>query len=92
MKKTIILCGILVTLLSGCSGKLIIDSAGQSGTFTSTQAVQITNDKQHCKILAKEHTNFFSNIGFWLFSPNMDTKTKSLTRKCLNNRGHSVLN
>ena len=92
MKKTILLCGLLATLLQGCAYKPIIDTAGRSGTFNTDQAKEITNDLQHCKTLAKENTNFVSNILYWSVSPTMDTKYESIVRKCLIQRGHSILN
>jgi len=92
MKKTILLCGLLATLLQGCAYKPLIDTAGRSGTFNTDQAREITNDTQHCKTLAKENTTFVGNILFWSVSPTMDTKYESITRKCLTKRGHSVLN
>ena len=92
MKKTILTLAISCTLLSACAYKPIIDTAGKSGTFNTDQAKEITNDMQHCKTLAKDNTSFVGNIVYWSLSPTMDTKKKSLTRKCLINRGHSVLN
>ena len=92
MKKTILTLGLLCTLLNACAYKPIIDTAGKSGTFTTDQAKEITNDMQHCKTLAKNNTSFVGNIVYWSLSPTMDTKKESLTRKCLINRGHSVLN
>ena len=92
MKKTILTLAISCTLLSACAYSPIIDSAGRSGTFNNDQAKEITNDMQHCKTLAKENTTFVGNIVYWSLSPTMDTKKESLTRKCLTNRGHSVLN
>jgi hypothetical protein len=90
--KTILLCGLLATLLQGCSYKPIIDTAGRSGTFDSDRANLITDDQLHCKTLAKDNTNFVSNILYWSVSPTMDTKYESIVRKCLTKRGHSVLN
>ena len=92
MKKTILTIAIFVCLLQGCAYKPIIDTAGKSGTFNTDQAKEITNDMQHCKTLAKQNTTFVGNIVYWSLSPTMDTKKESLTRKCLINRGHSVLN
>ena len=92
MKKTILTLGLLCTLLNACAYKPIIDTAGKSGTFNTDQAKEITNDMQHCKTLAKNNTSFVGNIVYWSLSPTMDTKKESLTRKCLINRGHSVLN
>ena len=81
-----------MTLLQACSYKPIIDTAGRSGTFNEDKAKEITNDIQHCKLLAKENSNFISNITYWTLSPTMDTKYESIMRKCLDKRGHSVLN
>ena len=92
MKKTILTLAISCTLLSACAYKPIIDTAGKSGTFNTDQAKEITNDLQHCKTLAKNNTSFVGNILYWTLSPTMDSKEESLTRKCLTNRGHSVLN
>ena len=93
MKKTILTLAISCTLLSACASyKPLIDTAGRSGTFNNDQAKEITNDMQHCKTLAKDNTSFVGNIVYWSLSPTMDTKKESLIRKCLTNRGHSVLN
>ena len=92
MKKTILTLAISCTLLSACAYKPLIDTSGRSGTFNTDQAREITNDTQHCKTLAKENTTFVGNIVYWSLSPTMDTKKESLIRKCLTNRGHSVLN
>ena len=92
MKKTILLCGLCILLLQNCAYKPIIDTAGRSGTFDSDRANLITDDQLHCKTLAKDNTNFVSNILYWSVSPTMDTKFESIVRKCLTKRGHSVLN
>ena len=92
MKKTMLTLGIVCTLLNACAYKPIIDTAGRSGTFDTDQAKEITNDTQHCDKLAKDNTNFISNIVFWSLNQNMDTKYESIMRKCLTKRGHSVLN
>jgi len=92
MKKTILTLAISCTLLSACAYKPLIDTAGKSGTFNTDQAKEITNDLQHCKTLAKNNTTFVGNILYWTLSPTMNSKEESLTRKCLTNRGHSVLN
>ena len=92
MKKIILFTMVSLTLLQACSYKPIIDTAGRSGTFNEDKAKEITNDIQHCKLLAKENSNFISNITYWTLSPTMDTKYESIMRKCLDKRGHSVLN
>ena len=91
MKKIIYLF-VLGLCLTNCAYNPVIDTAGRSGTFNDTKAVEITNDLQHCKTIAKDNTTFIGNIFYWSMSPTMDTKYESLVRKCLNNRGHSVLN
>ncbi len=91
MKKIIYLF-VLGLCLTNCAYKPVIDTAGRSGTFNDTKAVEITNDLQHCKTIAKNNTTFIGNIFYWSMSPTMDTKYESLVRKCLSNRGHSVLN
>jgi len=88
MKK--LLC--LMLFVQACAYNPVIDSAGQSGTFNESKSVEITNDLQHCKMIAKDNSSFISNILYWSVSENLDTKYESLYRKCLNNRGHSVLN
>jgi hypothetical protein len=94
MKKTILLCGLLATLLQGCAKyDPLIDTAGKSSSnFDTNQAKEITNNIQHCDKIAKDNTNFVSNILYWSVSPTMDTKYESIVRKCLTKRGHSVLN
>ena len=92
MKKTILTLGLLCTLLNACAYKPIIDTAGRSGTFNADQAKEITNDTQHCKTIAKDNTNFISNITYWALNQNMDTKYESIMRKCLTLRGHAILN
>lgn len=88
MKK--MLC--VIILLQACVYKPVVDTAGRSGTFDKSQAVELTNDLQHCETIAKKNSNFVSNILYWSVSPTMDTKYEALIRKCLINRGHSILN
>ena len=92
MKKTILLCGLLATLLQACTYRPIIDTAGRSGTFNTDKAREITNDTQHCQTIAKENSTFVGNILFWSVSPTLDTKYESIMRKCLSLRGHAILN
>lgn len=88
MKK--MLC--VLILLQACVYKPVVDTSGRSGTFNEPRAEELTNDLQHCEYIAKKNSNFVSNILHWSMSPTMDTKYESLTRKCLANRGHSILN
>jgi hypothetical protein len=92
MKKTILTIGLLCTLLNGCAYKPLVDTSGRSGTFDNSKAENITNDLILCEKLAKENSNFVSNILYWSVSPTLDTKFESIYRKCLTQRGHSILN
>ena len=89
MKKILL----LITLVSlvGCAYNPVVDTAGRSGTFNEDKAKEITNDLQHCKMIADSNSSFVSNIIYWIESPTAETKHESIYRKCLNNRGHSVL-
>ena len=94
---------LLVVFVTGCSYNPVIDTAGRSGTFPETQAVEITNDVQHCKELADEHTvrtldymqeiaNMYVSYGTLGIVPRRESTYKVRVRKCLEGRGHSVLN
>ena len=87
----VILLTILAMFLVGCAYDPVIDTAGRSGTFNEDKATEITNDLQHCKMIADSNSSFVSNIIYWVESPTAETKHESIYRKCLNNRGHSVL-
>ena len=89
MKKILLL--ITFVSLVGCAYDPVIDTAGRSGTFNEDKAKEITNDLQHCKMIADSNSSFVSNIIYWIESPTAETKHESIYRKCLNNRGHSVL-
>jgi hypothetical protein len=101
--KTILLCGLLATLLQGCAYKPIIDTAGRSGTFDNDRANLITNDIILCEQLAEKHTNdlvesykvvhnwYLRPSTLWLM-PKAEYTNKKLIRNCLTNRGHSVIN
>ena len=89
----LILFTVLLGFLTSCASyKPIVDTAGRSGTFGDDKAKEISNDLQHCKQLAKQNTNTLSNISFWLMSPTAQTQYEDIYRKCMVNRGHSVLN
>lgn len=69
----------------------VVDSAGRSGTFNETKSVEITNDIQHCKQLADENSGLISNFGHMWKNNTGETKFESIYKKCMNNRGHSVV-
>ena len=89
----LILFTLLLGFLTSCASyKPIVDTAGRSGTYNEDKAKEISNDLQHCKQIAKENTNTLSNISFWLMSPTAQTQYEDIYRKCMINRGHSILN
>lgn len=88
MKKLIL----LMFFVTNCTYNPVIDTAGRSGTFDTSKAVEITNDLQHCKMVADTNSTFWGGVVFWIESPTADTQHESIYRKCLINRGHSVLN
>ena len=80
-------------LLTSCASyKPLVDTAGRSGTFDEDKAKEISNDLQHCKQMAKDNISITSNISFWLMSPTAQTQYEDIYRKCMINRGHSILN
>ena len=79
-------------LLTSSAYKPVIDTAGRSGTFNEDKAKEITNDLQHCKMVADSNSSFVGSIIFWVESPTAETQHESIYKKCLVNRGHSVLN
>ena len=98
--STILIVGLLIT---GCAYNPVIDTAGRSGTFHEEKAVEITNDVQHCRELADEHTvrtldymqeavNMYVSYGTLGIVPRRESTYKVRVRKCLEGRGHSVLN
>ena len=90
--KKILLCGLLATLLQGCSTYTpIIDTKGKS-KFETSNASEISDDLLHCKHLADQNTTLASNISFWLISPKAETQYADIYRKCMLGRNHQVLN
>jgi hypothetical protein len=82
----------LLLLIAQCNTyRPTIDTAGRSGTFQEAKAEQITNDMQHCKQLADDNAGLFSNFGHMWKNNTGETKFESIYKKCMNNRGHSVV-
>ena len=61
MRKTFWLI-LLMLFVTNCAYNPVVDTAGRSGTFNESKAVEITNDKQHCRSVAKENSNLISNF------------------------------
>lgn len=99
IKKSLL---IVCLSVAGCSYQPIIDTGGRSGTYTEDKAAEITNDLQHCKELADEHTimtvDQVQTAMNWYFStatmgiiPRKESTYKKRVRRCLEGRGHSVI-
>ena len=102
MKKLILL-GLILSLTSCCTYKVVVDSAGRSGTFPHAKAEQITDDTILCTKFAENTLSDSQEFQAWLidniFRPaslgvvsKADDTRKNYIRKCMSNRGHSVLN
>jgi hypothetical protein len=101
MKKLILL-GLILNL-TNCAYKPIIDSSGRSGTFPHSKAEEATNDIQHCQMLAEQHLSSLDETATWinnnvfrplyLWLPPEEKRTReNYVRRCLQGRGHSVIN
>ena len=93
---------IALIALSGCSYQPIIDTGGRSGTYAENKASEITNDVQHCKKLADEHTftsidqvqtamNWYVSTATLGMIPRKESRYKKRVIRCLEGRGHSVI-
>ena len=91
----------VMLMITSCSYNPVIDTAGRSGTFDQSNAMQITNDLQHCKTLAKENTNNvlegFKVVHNWYIRPSLlflpdkaEYNYKRMVNKCMTLRGHAV--
>ena len=102
MKKYISL--VIFLILVNCSTyKPVIDTAGRSGTFNEVRAERITDDITLCTKFAEDTLSDSQEFQGWIIDnilrpaslevvSKADDTRKNYIRKCLNNRGHSVLN
>ena len=103
MQKKILLSLILLNLISCTTYKPVIDTAGRSGSFNENRAERISDDIILCTKFAENNLSDTQEFQSWvldnIFRPatlgvldkQADTR-KNYIRKCLANRGHSVLN
>ena len=93
----------IIVLLNACAYNPVVDTYGRSGTFNEDKASEITNDIQHCKMLAENNVNSLSELykryfnyivrpSFLYIPDRVEYSYNTLMRYCLSNRGHSVLN
>ena len=95
---------ILILAVSNCSTyKPVVDTAGRSGTFPHAKAEDITNDIILCEKFAEKTLSDSQEFQAWIIDnilrpaslgvvSKADDTRKNYIRKCLSNRGHSVLN
>ena len=99
-----ILLSLVIISLTSCSTyKPIIDSKGRAGTWNEARAVEITDDIQHCTMLADQHLSTSTEIQAWIIdnilrpaslgvvSKAEDTK-KNYIKNCLKGMNHNVIN
>lgn len=100
MKQFTIL--LVLISLTACAYNPRVDTHGRSGTFTEDQASEITNDIQHCREFADEHTfRLYDtlNQGWGAYFhyatlgivPKRESAYKRRVDDCLRGRGHSVV-
>jgi hypothetical protein len=95
---------ILILLITNCSTyKPIIDTKGRAGTWNEARAVEITDDIQHCTMLADQHITTSIEFQNWIITNILrpaslgvvtlpeDTK-KNYIKNCLKGRNHNVIN
>ena len=95
---------ILILTISNCSTyKPIIDTKGRAGTWNEARAVEITDDIQHCTMLADQHLSTSAEVQAWIIDNILrpasfgvvslpeDTK-KNYIKNCLKGRNHNVIN
>ena len=95
---------ILILTISNCSSyKVVVDSAGRSGTFPHAKAEQITDDTILCTKFAENTLSDSQEFQAWIIDnvlrpaslgvvSKADDTRKNYIRKCMINRGHSILN
>ena len=103
MKKGMLLSLILLSLTNCSTYKPIIDTKGRAGTWNEARATEITDDIQHCSMLADQHLSSSTEFQAWIIdnilrpaslgvvSKAEDTK-KNYIKKCLAGRNHNVIN
>ena len=103
MKKEISLILILLSLTSCYTYKPVVDTAGRSGTFPNAKAEQITDDTILCTKFAENTLSDSQEFQAWIIDnvlrpaslgvvSKADDTRKNYIRKCMINRGHSILN
>jgi hypothetical protein len=95
---------ILILTISNCSTyKPVVDTSGRSGTFPDGKSENITNDTILCTKFAENTLSDSQEFQAWIIDnvlrpaslgvvSKADDTRKNYIRKCMINRGHSILN
>jgi len=95
---------ILILTISNCSTyKVVVDTSGRSGTFPDGKSENITNDTILCTKFAENTLSDSQEFQAWIIDnilrpaslgvvSKADDTRKNYIRKCMINRGHSILN
>jgi hypothetical protein len=99
-----ILLSLVIISLTNCSTyKPVVDTSGRSGTFPDSKSDNITNDTILCTKFAENTLSDSQEFQAWIIDnvlrpaslgvvSKADDTRKNYIRKCMINRGHSILN
>jgi hypothetical protein len=99
-----ILLSLVIISLTSCSTyKPVVDTSGRSGTFPDSKSDNITNDTILCTKFAENTLSDSQEFQAWIIDnvlrpaslgvvSKADDTRKNYIRKCMINRGHSILN
>ena len=99
----ILLSLLLLSLISCSTYKPVVDTSGRSGTFPDSKSDNITNDIILCTKFAENTLSDSQEFQAWIIDnilrpaslgivSKADDTRKNYIRKCMINRGHSILN
>ena len=83
---------LLILVTSNCSTyKPIIDTKGRAGTWNEARAVEITDDIQHCQMLADQHLSTSTEVQAWIIDNILRPASLSFTRTASKVSGRQFL-
>jgi hypothetical protein len=99
----ILLSLVIISLTSCNTYKPVVDTSGRSGTFPDSKSDNITNDTILCTKFAENTLSDSQEFQAWIIDnvlrpaslgvvSKADDTRKNYIRKCMINRGHSILN
>ena len=101
--KTLLGLILILTISNRSTYKVVVDTAGRSGTFPDGKSENITNDTILCTKFAEDVLSDSQEFQAWIIDnvlrpaslgvvSKADDTRKNYIRKCMINRGHSILN